>query len=72
MKTLQMSFGTEFGKTYVLSISNPKENITKEEVMQAMEMFVSANYLATNSGALTTIKSAKLVDRTEQLLFENK
>lgn len=72
MKTLQMNFGTEFGKTYALSITNPKENITKEEVLQAMEMLVSADYLATNSGALTSIKSAKLIDRTEQLLFENK
>lgn len=72
MKTLQMNFGTEFGKTYALSITNPKENITKEEVLQAMEMLVSTDYLATNSGALTSIKSAKLIDRTEQLLFENK
>ncbi|UBH16448.1 DUF2922 domain-containing protein [Macrococcus armenti] len=72
MKTLQMNFGTEFGKTYALTITNPKEDITKDEVMQAMEMFISADYLATNSGALTSIKSAKLIDRTERLLFENK
>ncbi|WP_419894902.1 DUF2922 domain-containing protein [Macrococcus psychrotolerans] len=72
MKTLQLNFVTEIGKNYTMSIIRPKEGVTSEEVLQVMESLISQNYITTNSGALKAVKSAKLIDRTEQILFENK
>ncbi|UTH03500.1 DUF2922 domain-containing protein [Macrococcoides canis] len=72
MKSLQLNFITEIGKNYTMTIVSPKEGVTTEEVLQVMESLISQNYITTTSGALKSIKSAKLIDRTEQILFENK
>ena len=70
MKTLQMLFTTDFGKSYTFQINAPKETITKEEVLEVMESIVSNKLLATNQGTPIQVKSAKIVDKVETTLFE--
>jgi len=65
MKTLVLSFGTDLNKTYQITVTNPKENLTQEEVEQAMQEMIAANVLAVPSGRLAQIKAAKYVEKYE-------
>lgn len=70
MKTLQMNFLTDTGKNYAFTINQPKPDLTRDEVVNVMESIVSAKYFVTNSGTPVQIKSAKLIDKVETVLFE--
>lgn len=62
-KTLELQFGTEFGKTARISVDNPKEPIDEAAVKQAMEQIISADVFTTSSGKLAAVKGARVVDR---------
>lgn len=65
MKTLVLSFGTDLNKTYQVTVTNPKEDLSQEEVAQAMQEMIAANILAVPSGRLANIKAAKYVEKYE-------
>ncbi|TDM07042.1 DUF2922 domain-containing protein [Macrococcus lamae] len=70
MKTLQMIFATDFGKSYQFNIASPKEQLTAEEVQSVMESLVTGNYLETPNGRPASLKEAKIVERIETPLFK--
>lgn len=70
MKTLQMNFVTDTGKNYTFSVNQPKDDITKEVVLSVMENIIKSNYFVTNAGIPLQVKSAKLVDKVETVLFD--
>lgn len=70
MKTLQMVFGTDFNKNFLLNVTNPKENLTSSEVQQVMNEIVAKSYLETRHGKPVNVKSARIVERSESDLFK--
>ncbi|WP_342342338.1 DUF2922 domain-containing protein [Neobacillus novalis] len=46
-KTLELQFGTEFGKTANISIDNPKEPINEDLVKLSMEQIITAGVFTT-------------------------
>ncbi|GHH99437.1 DUF2922 domain-containing protein [Neobacillus kokaensis] len=62
-KTLELQFGTEFGKTARIVVDNPKEPVDEAAVKQAMEQIIAANIFYTASGNLAVVKGARVVDR---------
>ncbi|MCU7558647.1 DUF2922 domain-containing protein [Macrococcus capreoli] len=70
MKTLQMNFLTDTGKSYVFTVNQPKADLTEETVLNVMESIVNAKYFMTNAGVPVQVKSAKLVDKVETVLFD--
>jgi hypothetical protein len=70
MKTLQMIFATDFGKSYQFNLTNPKEQLTSEEVRDVMESIVAGNYIESTSGRPVAVKEAKVVERIETPLFK--
>ncbi|CAH2714067.1 hypothetical protein BACCIP111895_01221 [Neobacillus rhizosphaerae] len=62
-KTLELQFGTEFGKTGRISVDNPKEPIDEEAVKQAMEQIITAEVFTTASGKFVAAKGARVIDR---------
>lgn len=69
MKTLQMTFNTDFDKTYQFNVTKPKENITAAEVRQVMQAIIEGRFFDTTNGTPVSIKSAKLIDRVETVLI---
>lgn len=63
-KKLELSFGTEDGSVSTISVDDPKEPIIIAEVMAAMEEMIAAEAIQSTRGKLTTVKGARLVERT--------
>ncbi|WHY85891.1 DUF2922 domain-containing protein [Neobacillus novalis] len=62
-KTLELQFGTEFGKTANISVDNPKEPIDEEVVKLSMEQIIASGVFTTASGKLAAVKGARIIER---------
>jgi hypothetical protein len=62
-KTLELQFGTEFGKTARLSVDNPKEPIDEVVVKLSMEQIIASEIFTTSSGKFVSAKGARVIDR---------
>lgn len=61
--TLEMKFNTENGKTLTLSVSEPKDNLSAEEVSQAMQTIIDQNVFHNEGYGLVSINQARIVER---------
>ncbi len=62
-KTLELVFNLTNGKTLTISISTPKTNVTQLEINQVMDTIVGANVFSRDGEAITSKKSARIVER---------
>ncbi|WP_462410376.1 DUF2922 domain-containing protein [Neobacillus sp. Marseille-QA0830] len=62
-KTLELEFGTEFGKTARLTIENPKEPVDEEVVKLSMAQIIASDIFVSSTGKLVAAKGAKVIDR---------
>ncbi|WML41522.1 DUF2922 domain-containing protein [Neobacillus sp. OS1-2] len=62
-KSLELEFGTEFGKTARISVDNPKEPIDTEVVKLSMAQIIASDIFITASGRLVAAKSARMIER---------
>ena len=67
-KTLQLVFKNAAGSSKIITISNPKENLTKAETDEAMQKIVAANVFNTLCVDLIQAVEARVVNRNVQVL----
>ena len=67
-KTLQLVFKNAAGSSKIITISNPKENLSKAETDAAMQKIVAANVFNTIGGDLVQAVEARVVNRNVQVL----
>ena len=67
-KSLQLVFKNAAGTTKIITISNPKENLSKAETDTAMQKIVAANVFNTLGGDLVQAVEARVVNRNVQIL----
>ncbi len=67
-KTLQLIFKDAEGTKKTITLSNPKEGLTKAEVDDAMAKIVAAGIFATSGGDITEAVEARLVSRQVEAL----
>ena len=67
-KSLQLVFKNAAGSSKIITISNPKENLTKAESDAAMQKIVAANVFNTVGGDLVQAVEARVVNRNVQVL----
>lgn len=60
-KRLVLSFQNAAGRTSSISVSNPRESLTADEVKQVMNQVISSNVFQTNGGDLVAIGGARVV-----------
>lgn len=63
-KTLQMTFATAAGKTMVLTVDEPREDLSEQAVQNAMESIIATQVFEINGYPLAEIKGATIVERT--------
>jgi hypothetical protein len=68
-RKLVMSFLTAEGTTSSMTIDQPKEDLSEQEVRGVMEAIIAANIFNTSRGDLTEIKSAAIITTTEEVLI---
>ena len=67
-KSLQLVFKNATGSSKIITISNPKDNLSKSETDAAMQKIVAANVFNTIGGALVQAVEARVVNRNVQVL----
>ena len=67
-KSLQLVFKNAAGSSKIITISNPKENLTKAETDAAMQKIVVANVFNTIGGDLVQAVETRVVNRNVQVL----
>jgi len=60
VKTLEMVFRNESGKTVTLSLLEPKDNLTLTAVNTVMQDIISKNVFSTTSGDLVQVVEARI------------
>ncbi len=60
-KRLVMSFKTDGSDSMTLSIDNPKEDITEEEIKECMDLVVEKNIFLINGANVASSIEAKIV-----------
>ena len=60
VKTLEMVFRNESGKEVVLSIAEPKDDLTLAQVNTVMQAIVAKNVFSTKTGDLVQIVEARI------------
>lgn len=63
-KTLQLNFDTASGKKMMLTVDEPRADITAEEVEAAMEEIISTGSFVVEDLPLESAISARVVERT--------
>lgn len=70
MKRLQLSFKCEDGKPYSMSVQDPKEGLTAEEVKNALKTIVEKSLLVNkNDSKVMLLVGAKNVETKTEELF---
>lgn len=67
-KSLQLVFKNASGNTKLITISNPKDDLTKVQTDEAMQKIIAANVFKTVGGDLTQAVEARVVNRNVQVL----
>ena len=67
-KSLQLVFKNASGSTKLITISNPKDDLTKAQTDEAMQKIIAANVFKTVGGDLTQAVEARVVNRNVQVL----
>ncbi|MFJ8064561.1 DUF2922 domain-containing protein [Psychrobacillus sp. NPDC096426] len=62
-KTLQLQFEAANGKNITISVDEPKESLTSEEIQTGMDTIISSNVFQVEGAPLALVKSAKVVER---------
>ena len=67
-KSLQLVFKNASGNTKLITISNPKDDLTKAQTDEAMQKIIAANVFKTVGGDLTQAVEARVVNRNVEVL----
>ena len=69
-KTLQLNFETSGGKKVMLTVDEPRENLTVQEVNTSMQEIINANVFEVEGYPLDAAIGARIVERTVTELIE--
>lgn len=61
-KKLMMTFKTDEDKNLSISVDNPRENITEQEIYDTMNIILNKNIFSPNGNTFVSLVSAKVVE----------
>ena len=71
-KTLELSFKSSLDKPVKLQLPQLNNIVTEQVARDSMNALVDLNIIKSNSGAITKVHSAQIIDKTTTVLFEAK
>ena len=69
-KTLQLNFSTAGGKKVMLTVDEPRDDLTALDVNSAMQEVISAGIFELEGHGLETVIGARIVERNVSELIE--
>ena len=67
---LQMAFKNAEGGNFTISVNDPKDELTQEDVEGVMDTILDQNTFSSNGGDLTTKNHARIVTRQINTIAE--
>lgn len=67
-KTLNMVFNTSNGKKASINLINPKENLTKDQVMVVASDIIAKNIFDTTNGELISVSEINMKNSDKNIL----
>lgn len=71
-KTLELSFKSSLDKPVKLQLPQLNNVVTEQVARDSMNALVDLNIIKSNSGTITKVHSAQIIDKTTTVLFEDK
>ena len=69
-RVLRLTFTTAGGKTFAITIPNPRVDLQQAEAVAAMNSIIASDLFLTSSGALTGIRDIRVIDTSTNDLFD--
>ena len=69
-RVLRLTFTTAGGKTYAMTVPNPKVDVQQAEAMAVMNSIIASDIFITSSGALIGIRDIKVIDTSTNDLYD--
>lgn len=69
-QVVRLSFATEGGKTFTITIPNPREDLNQADVLNVMNTIISENVFLTANGALTGLRDVKIINTITEDLYD--
>ena len=69
-KVLKLTFLTTGGKSFVISVPQPRENLTLSEAQTVMETVIAKNIFNCPSSEMAAIRDIRVIDMTTNDLFD--
>ncbi len=69
-RVLRLTFTTAGGKTFAITIPNPRLDLQQAEAVAVMDSIIASDLFLTSSGALTGIRDIRVTDTTTDDLFD--
>jgi hypothetical protein len=69
-KTLRITFETSGGSAYSITLPEPKEDLTGQQIEEAMDQIIAKNIFLTPGGERAAKRDIKIIDTTTNDLYD--
>lgn len=69
-KVLRMTFNNSLGKAVSITLQEPKEDLTIEQIEAVMDQIIAKDIFLMSGGALISKRDVKIVDTTTNDLYD--
>lgn len=68
-KVIRMTFLDSGGSRYIITIPNPKDNLTNQQILDVMDLILQKNIISGRSGDLVSKLDARIVETTTNDIY---
>jgi len=68
-KVIRMTFLDSGGARNILTIANPRDDITEQEILNVMDLIIQKNIIVGRSGDLSSKLDARIVETTSNDIY---
>ncbi|HHV65416.1 MAG TPA: DUF2922 domain-containing protein [Peptococcaceae bacterium] len=69
-KVLRMTFENAGGRTFNITMPEPREDLTSSEIETAMDLIIDRNIFSTSGGDLVAKRDIKIIDTITDDLYD--
>lgn len=69
-KFIRMTFLDSGGTRYMITIPNPRDDITNQEILNVMDLILQKNIIAGRNGDLVSKVDARIVETTTNDIYD--
>jgi len=68
-KVIRMTFLDSGGSRNIITVANPRDNVTEQEILNVMDLIIQKNIIQGRTGDLTSKLDARIVETTTNDIY---